>query len=127
MALHRFEGDDEMHVHGRDAQALIGTIRQRKTASPGRGRLSHRANSAQGRAGEPSDNTQLTICERAAEKIIAYEKNSCIAFTTRLCAARPISHVPVAACRLVGIRTRGRTAARSKRRKVFRPPELRTT
>src|SRR5205085_9741149 len=39
------------------------------------------------------------------------EKTSCIERTFFLFANCPISHVPVAACRLVGIRTRGRTAA----------------
>src|SRR5580698_2468338 len=38
-------------------------------------------------------------------------KNSCIRSEMRLCRERPISHVPVAVCRSVGIRTRGRTAA----------------
>src|SRR5262249_35013286 len=41
-------------------------------------------------------------------------KKSCNDSQQRLTARRPISHVPVAVCRSVGIRTRGRTAARSE-------------
>jgi hypothetical protein len=53
---------------------------------------------------------------RRCNKSPSRQKKSCIARLICLCADRPISHVPVAACRLVGIRTRGRTAARSRRR-----------
>ena len=38
--------------------------------------------------------------------------------------ACPISHVPVAACRLVGIRTRGRTAARDRKGRCQRGGNL---
>ena len=38
-------------------------------------------------------------------------KKSCIRGANHLFATCPISHVPVAVCRSVGIRTRGRTAA----------------
>ena len=40
------------------------------------------------------------------------QKNPCAAGASDLSEPCPISHVPEAACRLVGIRTRGRTAAR---------------
>jgi hypothetical protein len=64
--------------------------------------------------GAPGGNARVTIAARPRKKIRARQKNSCIASSTRLIRDCPISHVPVAACRLVGIRTRGRTAARSE-------------
>ena len=77
-------------------------------------------------------------CDSREQKISREGKKTLASIgATRLCRARPISHVPVAACRLVGIRTRGRTAARSEeeieakglqpRRRDHRPLELRTT
>ena len=41
-------------------------------------------------------------------------QSACATPSNRLFANCPISHVPVAVCRSVGIRTRGRTAARSE-------------
>ena len=50
-------------------------------------------------------NKLLTFLRSSAKKL------ACIPRTSSYFANCPISHVPVAACRLVGIRTRGRTAA----------------
>ena len=50
-------------------------------------------------------------------------QNSCTVFGNHLFATCPISHVPVAACRSVGIRTRGRTAARSEIAVTARSPD----
>jgi hypothetical protein len=52
------------------------------------------------------------IVASRAQKILALSVEfSCKALRLPLCAARPNSHVPVAVCRSVGIRTRGRTVA----------------
>jgi len=49
---------------------------------------------------------------RERSKIFALNVEfSCNTRRLLLCAARPNSHVPVAVCRSVGIRTRGRTVA----------------
>jgi hypothetical protein len=111
-----------VHVRGRNNTRGEASLSAKLALRNGLARPSAIISSRERRArarGRAQDNARLTICEPAAEKIIAYKKNSCIVCLTRLCAARPISHVPVAACRLVGIRTRGRTAARSKRREKF--------
>jgi len=48
---------------------------------------------------------------RCMKKFAPPADSSCIRGSQDLFADRPISHVPVAVCRSVGIRTRGRTAA----------------
>jgi len=51
-------------------------------------------------------------CREPRLKILVFRVEfSCNPLRLRLCAARPNSHVPVAVCRSVGIRTRGRTVA----------------
>ena len=60
-----------------------------------------------------SANLSLQRCD-ARQKFRARAKISCTARQITYLRNCPISHVPVAVCRSVGIRTRGRTAARSE-------------
>lgn len=111
------------HVNGNPVSSVARIARFGATrVHSGRGAISWPKQGSRNPSGlsrmsvfSPDDRRSRQICVFLPIQAVPGQKNLATRGHGSYLTPCPISHVPVAACRLVGIRTRGRTAARSLR------------